>query len=118
MANPSKQRGTAWESAVVTWLRANGFPYAERRTLAGANDKGDVSGVPGVVLECKATKSITLSTFVDELLVEMANADADAHPSVPAHVGAVVIKRRGTTDVGRAYAVMPMDVFVRLIGDN
>ena len=110
MTNPSKAKGTAWETAVVTWLRANGFPYAERRTLAGANDKGDVSGVPGVVLECKATKTITLSTFVDELLVEMANAQAD--------IGAVVIKRRGTTDVGRAYAVMPMDVFVRLIGDQ
>jgi len=109
VANPSKTKGTSWESAVVAYLRTHGFPYAERRALGGANDKGDIAGVPGVVLECKSVKSITLSTFVDELHVEMRNAGVD--------VGAVVIKRRGTTDVGRAYAVMPMDVFVRLIGD-
>jgi len=109
VANPSKVRGTKFESQVVEFLRTHGFPYAERRALGGANDKGDIAGVPGVVLECKSVKQITLSTFVDELDVEMRNAGVE--------VGAVVIKRRGTTDVGRAYAVMPMDVFVRLIGD-
>jgi hypothetical protein len=108
--NASKRKGTAWESAVVDWLRTHGWPYAERRALAGVNDKGDVSGLPGVVIEAKNAKSITLAAWVDELLVECANANAE--------VGAVVIKRRGTTDVGRAYAVMPLEMFARLIGDG
>jgi hypothetical protein len=110
VANPSKQKGTAWETSVVNWLRSNGHPYAERRTLAGSADKGDISGVPGVVLEAKNCRQITLAAWCDELEVEMGNAGVD--------LGAVVIKRRGTTDVGRAYAVMPMNVFVRLLGDD
>lgn len=110
MSNPSKQRGTAWETAVVRWLNDHGFPYAERRTLAGTADKGDITGIPGVVLECKNTKSISLAQFIDELEVEMSNARAD--------LGAVVIKRRGTTNVADAYAVMPMRIFARLIGDR
>jgi hypothetical protein len=109
MSNPSKQKGTSWETAVVAWLQQNGFPYAERRTLAGVNDKGDISGIPGVVVECKNAKAITLAAWCDELAVEMGNANAQ--------VGAVVIKRRGTTDVGKAYAVMPMEVFAALIRD-
>jgi hypothetical protein len=108
--NASKRKGTAWETAVVDWLRTNGWPYAERRALAGSADKGDVSGLPGVVIEAKNAKSITLAAWVDELLVECANANAE--------VGCVVIKRRGTTDVGRAYAVMPFEMFARLIGDG
>ena len=35
MSNPSKQRGTAWETAVVDYMRKHGFPYAERRVTNG-----------------------------------------------------------------------------------
>jgi len=109
VANPSRDKGTKFESQVVEFLRTHGFPYAERRALGGANDKGDITGCGPIVVECKNAKAITLAAWCDELDVEMRNAGVE--------VGAVVIKRRGTTDVGRAYAVMPMDVFVRLIGD-
>ncbi len=39
----SKQKGTAAETAVVKYLKANGFPKAERRALQGNLDKGDIS---------------------------------------------------------------------------
>lgn len=107
MSNPSKQRGTAFESALVRWLQANGHPYAERRTLAGSNDRGDIAGIPGVVLEAKACKTFDLAGWCRELEVEMGNAGAD--------IGAVVVKRRGTTDPGQAYAILPLHVFNRLI---
>jgi len=107
MSNPSKARGTAFETALVGWLQANGHPYAERRTLSGHNDRGDVAGIPGVVIEAKNCKTIQLAAWVDELAVEMGNAGVD--------IGAVVIRRRGTSDVGRSYAVMPLDVFNRLL---
>ena len=107
MTNPSKARGTAYETALVGWLQTHGHPYAERRTLAGAHDRGDIAGIPGVVLEAKNCKTIALAAWVDELAVEIGNAGVD--------IGAVVIRRRGTSDVGRSYAVMPLDVFNRLI---
>ncbi len=52
----NKQKGTAFETLVVRWLAENGFPYAERRALAGTHDCGDVTGIPGLVIECKTTK--------------------------------------------------------------
>ena len=47
----SKAKGTAAETAVVRFLRAVGFTQAERRTLGGTQDRGDIAGVPGVVIE-------------------------------------------------------------------
>ena len=42
MTNPSKAKGTAWETAYARCLIDLGFPYAERRALAGAFDMGDI----------------------------------------------------------------------------
>ncbi len=109
MVNRPKQKGTAAETAVVRWLNDSGFPAAERRTLAGSNDKGDIGGIPGVVLEIKNCKTIDLAGWLKELAAEMENAAAP--------VGAVIHKKRGTTDVGEWYCTMPMSVFVTLIKD-
>lgn len=106
MSNPSKRKGTAWESSVVDYLQTHGFPYAERRALNGSQDKGDVAGIPGVVLECKAEKAITLADYMDEVAVEQANARAQ--------IGAAVVKRRNQP-VGRAYVVMELHEFVKVI---
>lgn len=48
-----KDIGTRAETAVVKYLRDHGFPHAERRALAGALDKGDITGTPGIVWEVK-----------------------------------------------------------------
>lgn len=91
----------------MSFLRLNGFPYAERRALAGALDLGDITGIPGFVGEVKDCKTMTLAEWVGELNVEMANAKCD--------VGSVIHKRRGKTDVGQWYATMPVTVLVRLL---
>jgi hypothetical protein len=103
----SKQKGTAAETAVVKYLKANGFPKAERRALTGALDKGDISGIDDVVFEVKDHKKMELSGWVKELEVEVDNANAVT--------GAVVHKRKGTTDVGEWYATMPFYMFLSLI---
>jgi len=105
----SKQRakGTRAETGVVEFLRQNGFPYAERRALHGALDKGDITGIPGVVIEVKDHKTITLAEFVSELKEEVNNANAET--------GVAVIKRRGTLQVGDWYAVMPVSWWVDLL---
>ena len=102
----SKQKGTRAENHVVSYLKKD-FPYVERRALAGINDKGDVAGIPGVVIEVKDHAKITLSEWLKELEQEMANAEADT--------GVVVAKKRGTLDVGEWYAVMPVHVWVSLL---
>jgi hypothetical protein len=109
MANPSKIKGTRFESDVVAHLRENGFPHAERRALAGNVDKGDITGLgPRWVIECKAVAAIKLAEFVDEAECERVNAGAD--------YGVAVVKRRGK-GVSRAYAVMEWDKFVELMGE-
>jgi hypothetical protein len=101
----SKRLGTGWETAVVNWLRAD-FPYVERRALHGTRDKGDVSGIPSVMIECKNEAGITLAAYMDEVKVQTEHANAQ--------IGVAWIKRRGK-GVDQSYVVMSPETFVRLI---
>ena len=105
----SKQRakGTMFETAVAQFLRENGFPYAERRALSGPQDKGDLTGMPGLVVECKNHKELSLSEWLRETEVERQNADAD--------FGVLVVKRRGIWDAGQSYCVLTLDAMARLL---
>lgn len=105
--NKSKIKGTAWESAIVTFLRARGWPHAERRALQGNLDRGDVAGCPGIVIEAKACKEITLAAFLDEAETERENDHAD--------IGVAWIKRRGKAGAGDGYVVMSGDAFTWLL---
>lgn len=107
MVNRSKQKGTSWESAIVDYLRAYGWPHVERRTLNGALDRGDIAGIPGVVIEAKSVKTITLATFVDEAEKEGANDKAD--------VAVAWIKRRGRSTADYGYVVMQGNQFAWLL---
>jgi Holliday junction resolvase len=84
----SKAKGTAAETAVVRFLQANGYPHAERRALAGAKDRGDIAGIPGVVVEVKAARRFELAAWMDETLVEAMTVGADQVPML-------VVKRPG-----------------------
>jgi hypothetical protein len=66
----SKAKGTAAETAVVRFLQANGYPHTERRALAGAQDRGDVAGIPGLVIEVKDCRRLELAAWVDEARAE------------------------------------------------
>lgn len=103
----AKQKGTAAETSVVMWLKAEGWVHAERRALSGNLDKGDINMGAPVVIEVKDHKTITLSEWMKELKVEMANANVT--------MGAVIAKKRGTMQVGDWYAVMPAFVFADLL---
>lgn len=103
----SKQKGTAAETAVVRWLLTKRKGSIERRSLNGANDRGDITGIPNVVIEVKNHARMELSQWVKELEVEMVNDSAEQ--------GVVIHKRRGTTDVGSWYATMPVSVWYNLL---
>lgn len=73
MSTKSKAKGTTAEREVVRYLQ-NWWPAAERRALSGNKDKGDVAGIPGVVVEVKAAKTLQLAAWKRETLVERQNA--------------------------------------------
>lgn len=80
----ARAKGTAAEREVVNYLK-HWWPAAERRALSGNKDKGDVAGIPGVVVEVKAAARLELAKWQRETLQEMENADAD--------YGMLVVKR-------------------------
>lgn len=93
MVNRPKNIGTAAETAVVRYLRANGFPQVERRALAGSQDQGDVAGIPGVVIEvkggtaAKTASDLQVTAWLHETDVERQNARADFGILVLARAG-------------------------------
>lgn len=94
----SKTKGTSWESAVVAHLRALGVQAAERRALGGNQDRGDIAGLPGVVIECKAEKSLHPAEWLREAEAERLNDGAV--------VGVVWAKRVGKTSPADGYVIM------------
>lgn len=108
MANRSKQKGTAAESAVRDYLRASGWIYAERLPLSGSKDRGDITGVdPGLVIEVKACNAMDLGGWLRELDAEVVNANAD--------LGVVWHKRRGKSSPADWFVTMTGDDFVQLL---
>lgn len=107
MANPSKAKGTAWESAICTYLRDRGWPYVERRTLSGSKDRGDIAGIPGLVIEAKSTKTVALGAYLDEANTEALNDGAN--------LGVVWLKRRGCPHPADGYVVMDGASFLGLL---
>ena len=109
MVNRNKAKGTSHESNIVDYLRSLSWPYADRLTLSGSNDRGDVrlgDGIP-VVIEAKNEKSIDCAGYIKEVEAEVKNAGAD--------IGFAWIKRRGTTDPGKYYVLMTGETVVKLL---
>jgi len=108
VANPAKKRGTEHESQCVRWLKRHGWGFARRITQKGAKDEGDIvlgDGVP-IMVEAKNEKTITLALYAKEMEAQIENALAET--------GVVIIKRRGTTDVGQYYALTTVNHWNRL----
>ena len=105
--NKPKKVGTAWETAIVGYLRGRGVDHAERRALTGGADRGDIAGIPGVVVEAKNCARVELAAWVAEVTAEVLNAGAA--------LGAVWIKRRGKASPGDGYVVLTGEAFVGLL---
>ena len=120
MVNRPKGLGTAHETDIVNWLRANGWRHATRRPLSGGKDTGDVrlSETVPFTIEAKTAKKTTdrmaVGTWLRELSEEILNSESLS--------GAVVYKQRGTTDVGKYVVLMRMEnlnvLLTRAFSDN
>ncbi|MFJ8555282.1 hypothetical protein [Streptomyces sp. NPDC093676] len=103
----SKAKGTAAETAVVRYLRDAGFVGAERRTLNGKHDRGDIAGIPSTVIEVKNCARQELPGWVAEAETERDNDGAT--------LGVVWHKVRGRSNPGAWFVTMSGDQFVQLL---
>lgn len=62
---------------MVSALQRLGWPYTERRALAGNLDKGDISGTPGICWEVKDAKTWQIPAWMRETEVERVNSKSD-----------------------------------------
>ncbi|MGI5443364.1 hypothetical protein ACQEV4_40320 [Streptomyces shenzhenensis] len=106
----SKAKGTAAETAVVRYLQAAGFTQAERRTLAGVQDRGDIAGIPGVVIEVKNCARQELPAWVAEAEIERDNDNAT--------LGVVWHKLRGRSSPGDWFVTMSGAQFAQLLREQ
>lgn len=104
----AKQKGTLAETAVADYLKQT-FPAVERRTLSGKNDKGDIAGVPGCVVEVKNQRSYKIHEWMKETEIERINAGEE--------LGVLVIKPNGVgvANVDKWWAVVSLDTITALI---
>lgn len=82
MANPSKQKGTKFETLCRDMLASRlGDEHIRRKSLSGHSDKGDLGGLyaHGLsgIAECKDAKVQRLTDWKRQTLDERGNADAD-----------------------------------------
>lgn len=94
----AKAAGTRWEASIVDALKAHGWHHAERRAKNGSKDRGDVTGVVGVVIEAKDTARFEAARFLAEAHTERDNDGAA--------IGLAWIKRRGKADAADGYVLM------------
>lgn len=109
MTNKSGNIGTATTTAIIKYLRPNGWPSAELRNLAGRFDKGDIVGTPGVCWESKGGHAAErasdgqVAKWLIETEVERVHSGAD--------IGVLVMKRAGIglPRAGEFWAVLQLD---------
>lgn len=104
--NKSKQKGSRFETAIADYLR-QAFPHVERRSQEGIHDRGDIAGIPGVVIESKNCQAMQLAEWIDEAEREAKNDGGS--------LGVVWHKRRGKGSPGDCYVTMTGRTFVDLL---
>lgn len=105
MANRNKAKGTAWETAIVNFLREAGI-VASRVVQHGRFDEGDIHVEGDYVIEAKNVQKIDLASFVEQAQSEALNAKRPFF--------AAVIKRRGK-NASQGYVVTTLENWVALV---
>ena len=115
MSNPSKQKGTSFETLVKDYLYDKGFKAAHRTALSGGYDTGDINGIANtetgreVAVQCKNQKKFNLSGWLDATVEQSERLDN----AVPL----LVVKRpgKGAHSLDDTYAVMRLCDLVCLL---
>ena len=118
MTAANRNRGAVTERMVVAWLRAHGWPDAERAIVTGHRtrtrtrpDHGDVTGIPGVCVQVKSLRPVNAAERA--VPAWMAETEAQRHAS-GADIGVLVVRRDGTAFVGEWFCWVPLSTVVML----
>jgi hypothetical protein len=99
---------------IADYLKANGFPFADRRVRNGAKDRGDIGGVgvhdQRLVFEAKNTTRISLGSWAAEAETERVNDKALA--------GVVIHKRHGKGKAGDQWVTLTLADLVAILTGN
>jgi hypothetical protein len=107
--------GTEAETAVVRVFQERGWPNCERRRPAGAADRGDLTGIPGICVQVKggdaARGAMNQPALIEKWLQKTEGQRQNAH----ADIGILVMARGGfgVRNAHKWWAVVPH----RLIAD-
>jgi hypothetical protein len=100
----NRDKGARAELAVVQWLRAHGWPGAERAIATGHRspireraDLGDVTGTPGIVWQVTDRGDLDQPAVFARRLADTEAQRAGAY----VEYGFLVQRRRGIRDAGR-----------------
>lgn len=118
MTNRPKAIGTAAETAVVRAVRTRGFPGADRLTLTGSKDRGDIGLTAGVVLEVKAGAAARAAS--DNQITRWLAETERERVNAGAHIAILVTTRPGIgpNNAHRWWAHMTCHTLIDLIGYN
>ena len=108
MTSASKSKGSAWERDCVRYLNSWTFAaHADRMPAGATHDRGDIGGIPHLVIECKNHANVgdAVRLGVDGLVDKSDAAKAD-------HAVAFV-KRRGKP-AAEGYAVVTITAWCQL----
>lgn len=116
----AKQKGTAFETAIVRYLReVLDDKSIDRMVLHGTADEGDITGVKflgrDVVLECKNTRTLNLTEHLREAQTEAMNHRKAGHPT---QCGVLIQHAPGigiNSHAGDQWAVMRLEDFTNMI---
>jgi hypothetical protein len=107
VASSQKRKGSRAELDVARWLQTMGHHKAARIQAGTHDDTGDISGLPGIVVEVKDRMQHNWKEYFGQLATQIINADA--------YTGIIIVKRPGITDPGKWLAVMPAYEWINLI---
>ena len=109
VSNPNGRKGSSAESAVLEYFKRRGFKWVYRMRQQGAKDRGDIGNIEDVVIEVKAQREYTLATWMKEVAVEKANAEAQ--------IGALVMKPKGigTINVSQWWVLLTLEDLTKLL---
>ena len=131
MSNPSKQKGTAFETQCVNFIKTV-FKGVQRAPLTGGADEGDLHGVRKgmplsgdsffstgeVIFQCKNQKKMDLSGWLNATKKQVENRLAKAPMTMKVR-GVLLVKRRGVgpSNMEKTYAVMELGDLLQVLKD-
>ena len=108
----NRRRGITAERDLVRWLRANGWPQAERSVVTGyrntnreRRDTGDITGTPGITWSLKNHAVERITQWWDELQAM----------DGPNTIRLLVVKRRGHANPGLWWCWLTLTELINLI---